>query len=186
MKSRDGANRVVEIEYFKSNDCKLEGNKLKGKPTRIIRGLESLSRLNQDALDSCKIRKFLNHKCVPQQDQVPILENDARTKQNNTETDEIDTQNAEDDTQEITSLEEMDPDINTTVWIEKATNQSNEQNQHTNQKQEHLDQVDQHMQQQSQQNQHNIPQNDQNKQKQTFDQVNNQAMKEGDQLKRQE
>ena len=42
------------------------------------------------------------------------------------------------------------------------------------------------MQQQSQQNQHNIPQNDQNKQKQTFDQVNNQAMKEGDQLKRQE
>ena len=39
MKSRDGANRVVEVEYFKANDCKLEGNKLKGKPTRIVRGL---------------------------------------------------------------------------------------------------------------------------------------------------
>ena len=37
----------------------------------------------------------------------------------------------------------------------------------------------------SQQNQHNIPQNDQNKQKQIFNQVNNQAMK-GDQLMHQD
>ena len=34
MKSRDNANRVVEIDYFKVRDCKIEGNKLIGRPSK--------------------------------------------------------------------------------------------------------------------------------------------------------
>ena len=54
FKSRDNADRIVELEYFKDRDCRIEGDKLIGTPTRIVRGLESLYKLNQDALEPCK------------------------------------------------------------------------------------------------------------------------------------
>ena len=89
-----------------------------------------LSRLNQDALDSCKMRIFLKHKCFPPQDQIPTLETDSSHEQVPRKADENkdhqtqlenaeETENYGNDIQEIQQLEEMDPDINTTVWIEK-------------------------------------------------------------------
>ena len=68
---RDGASRVVEVCYFKAQDCRMVGKKLSGKPTRLIRGLEPLSQLNQASLDPCKVRDFLQHHCNTEQDQAP-------------------------------------------------------------------------------------------------------------------
>ena len=120
MKSRDGANRIVEIEYFKSKDCRLVGDKLVGSPTRITRGLESLYSLNQDALDSCKIQQFLQHKCCPPQDQLPTTPESQQQQQQakNQEKEEIPI--AENEPTTTTTIEELNPDINTTVWLEKA------------------------------------------------------------------
>ena len=60
---RDGSSRVIEVSYFKAQDCRMVGKKLIGKPTRLIRGLETLSPLNQASLDPCKVRDFLQHHC---------------------------------------------------------------------------------------------------------------------------
>ena len=127
MKSRDGANRVVELEYFKARDCKMEGDKLMGTPTKLTRGLESLSMLNQDALDSCKIRQFLKHKCCPPQDQVPQIHEDQQEQNQNTETEEEELPTVEEDVQDLTPIEDIDPDINTVVWLER--NRKEQQNQ---------------------------------------------------------
>ena len=48
MKSRDGANRVVELEYFKARDCKMEGDKLVG--TNWSHGCVKLLKLSREAI----------------------------------------------------------------------------------------------------------------------------------------
>ena len=44
---RDLVQRVVTIRYFKANSCKMNGNKMTGKPIYVSRGLETLSKINQ-------------------------------------------------------------------------------------------------------------------------------------------
>ena len=111
---------MVELEYFKERDCRVIGDKLVGSATRIVRGLESLYMLNQDALEACKIREFLKDKCCPPQDLPPASEPEQEAEQR--EQDTIDTAEPptqEEEIPEATPLEEVHPDVNTMVWLER-------------------------------------------------------------------
>ena len=118
--SRDGADRVVELEYFKERDCRVIGDKLVGSATRIVRGLESLYMLNQDALEACKIREFLKDKCCPPQDLPPASEPEQEAEQREQDTvDTAEPPTQEEEIPEATPLEEVHPDVNTMVWLER-------------------------------------------------------------------
>ena len=120
--SRDGANRVVEVSYFKSKDCKLKDNKLIGKTSTLIRGLETLSQLSQEALDPCKIRKFLKHQCNPPQDQISAVEKETdQTSIRNIheEQETLEEESHPQEVHEIPTIESLDPADMTTVWTPK-------------------------------------------------------------------
>ena len=139
--SRDSVNRVVQVSYFKASQCKLDGNRLTGTPTRIIRGLESLSMLNQDALNPCRVAEFFKHKCNDHSQE----DNDQEIQVHETDQEQLD----EDDTQHQETqdhspnqltIEQLNPSPLTMVWIEdqeeEQQSSTQDDSQHTNLDQE--------------------------------------------------
>ena len=129
--SRDSVNRVVHVSYFKASQCKLVGNKLVGSPTKIVRGLESLSMLNQDALNPCRVAEVFNHKC---EDQMQIDEpQDLPTSQDDQNQSKINDhpQSQYDHNQlppqDQLTVEQLDPSPLTMVWVEDQPQETNEQ-----------------------------------------------------------
>ena len=116
---RDNVVRIVTLKYFKANSCKIVNNRLVGRPIFISRGVETLSRLNQSALQPCKVSEYLHRNCkVDHTNQDPvhrpgqdIVEQDNQEQPCNTPTDH---------SSDPIPPEELDPDHNTTIWIEES------------------------------------------------------------------
>ena len=115
---RDNVVRVATLKYFKANSCKIVNNRLVGRPIFITRGVETLSKLNQSALQPCKVSEYLHKDCKvdhtdqdsvhrPKQD---IIEHDSQIQPCSTPIDH---------NPHPTLSEDIDPDEHTTIWIKE-------------------------------------------------------------------
>ena len=151
LPSRDSVNRVVHVSYFKASQCKLVGNKLIGSPTKIVRGLESLSILNQDALNPCRVAEIFKHKCEDHIQADNVQETQTTPgEQDQSEVDSIQDQYDQHPPQDQLTIEQLNPSPLTMVWVEdqledtngqqSATQQDDDQSQNSNQDQVIIDQ----------------------------------------------
>ena len=106
---RDDVVRVVTVRYFKAKSCRIVNNRLVGKPIHITRGVETLSKLNQDALQQCRIVEYLHRNCKvnhpnqePQGTLLPSPGDDVHILT---------------DLHAPLSVNVLDPEESTTVWI---------------------------------------------------------------------
>ena len=117
---RDLTQRVVTIRYFKANSCKMNGNKMIGKPIHITRGLETLSRINQSALEQCKVIEYLHNNCKAREHDPSV----SSTRPTFTTVPNTLPLADLGDPHTPISSQMLDPDPNTIVWIREDTHHS--------------------------------------------------------------
>ena len=126
---RDNIVRVVTLKYFKANSCKLVNNRLVGKPIFITRGVETLSKLNQQALQPCKVTEYLHRNCkADHADHDPVNHHNPDLNVDNLHLEHSDVPH--DQSSAPLSTRDLDPDANTTVWIREEDANDNATSDH--------------------------------------------------------
>ena len=116
-KGRDLVQRVVTIRYFKANSCRMNGNKMIGKPIYVTRGLETLSKLDQSALEQCKVSEYLHRNCKATEHDPSVSATRHPTVTVPSTPPLVDLG----DPHAPLSSHQLDPDINTIVWVREDT-----------------------------------------------------------------
>merc|ERR1711888_406530 len=129
--SRDGVRRVAVVQYFKHNSCRLINNRLVGRPIQIVRGVETLSRLNQSALQPCKVSEYLHRQCraLHPPPTPPPLPPGSQQPDPNLLPHEEEVEHLDHSTP-LSTLQ-LDPDIHTTVWLNNEEQEDSEPHDHT-------------------------------------------------------